>query len=106
MHATSMLSRLRLLLVSAALCGGVPGCDTSDELSDRSGQAEGDSEGCDKDGKHRPPPPKCDENGEPIPPVDENGDPLPPPVDENGEPLPPPPCGESDGEPLPPPDAK
>jgi hypothetical protein len=118
MNATSMLSRVRLFIVSAALCGVIPGCDTSDDVSDRSGQSEdeGDEEGCDKDGKPRPPV-KCDENGEPIPPVDkngdplpppvdENGDPLPPPVDENGDPLPPPPCGDGGGEQMPPPPAK
>jgi len=96
MTTTSMLSRLRLLIVSAALVGVIPGCDTSDDVSDREGQAMEDSEGCDK-----PPPPKCDEDGEPIPPVDENGDPLPPPVDENGDPLPPPPCGEGEQQPPP-----
>jgi hypothetical protein len=102
MHATSILSRLRLLIVSAALTGFIPGCDMDDDISDRDGQADGD-EDCDKPGKpgkHRPPP--CDENGEPLPPpVDENGEPLPPPVDENGDPLPPPTCdGEGDAQPA------
>ena len=67
MHATSILSRLRVFIASAALTGAISGCDMSDDISDRNGQAEGgDEEGCDKPGKHRPPP--CDENGEPLPP--------------------------------------
>ena len=100
MYATSMLSRLRILAASVTFIGLIPGCDISDDVSDRAAQADSNDEDCDKGGKPRPRPP-CDENGDPLPPpVDENGDPLPPPVDENGDPLPPPQC-DGGGEQLP-----
>ena len=89
MQTLSMLSRLRLLVVSTALVGVIPGCDTSDDISDREGQAEAEANDCDKDGKPRPPPP-CDENGDPLPPPhcgDGDGEQKPPPpqCDEDGE---------------------